>query len=85
MTLETEAKDCFHVDPLRLARYPVTWVQYRAFREARDGYSNADWWDERPRADFRRFAVALQQLPGDQRVVVRRAGLLPVAECEARV
>jgi hypothetical protein len=28
-----------------IARYPVTYVQYRAFLEAHDGFRNAKWWE----------------------------------------
>ena len=30
----------------RMARYPVTHIQYRAFVEAADGYQDRRWWDE---------------------------------------
>lgn len=28
----------------RIARYPITWTQYRAFVDAKDGYHNEVWW-----------------------------------------
>ncbi|MCM8613249.1 SUMF1/EgtB/PvdO family nonheme iron enzyme [Accumulibacter sp.] len=34
----------FVVDPLRVARYPVTWQQYGAFVMASDGYRDRRWW-----------------------------------------
>lgn len=34
----------FTVNPFRIAKYPVTYSQYRAFLEAEDGYHNPDWW-----------------------------------------
>ena len=34
----------FTVQPFQLARYPVTYAQYRAFLSAPDGYANAEWW-----------------------------------------
>jgi hypothetical protein len=43
ITLEGN-KGRFDVKPCRIARYPVTWVQYRSFIDARDGYRNPDWW-----------------------------------------
>jgi hypothetical protein len=51
VTLETESKDHFSVPPFRLARYPITWAQYRAFLDADDGYGNETWWQGRPRED----------------------------------
>ena len=46
--------------PFRIAKYPITWVQYRAFLEAEDGYTAERWWHDlaaregRPGAQFRR-------------------------------
>jgi hypothetical protein len=37
--------DDFRVEPLRVARYPVTWAQYLAFLDAEDGYRSSAWWD----------------------------------------
>ncbi|MCG6868545.1 MAG: SUMF1/EgtB/PvdO family nonheme iron enzyme [Gammaproteobacteria bacterium] len=36
----------FRVEAFSIARYPVTWRQYRAFLEADDGYDNAAWWED---------------------------------------
>jgi hypothetical protein len=43
ITLEEEA-GTFAVEPFYIAKYPVTYVQYRAFLEADDGFSNSTWW-----------------------------------------
>lgn len=43
VTLETG--DHFQFAGFRIARYPITWAQYRAFVDAKDGYSNKKWWD----------------------------------------
>jgi len=51
VTLETKSKDSFPVPGFRLARYPVTWAQYRAFLDAKDGYRKKAWWERRPRRD----------------------------------
>jgi hypothetical protein len=47
VTLETG--QTIPVPPFRIARYPVTWSQYRAFRDAEDGYRDPRWWDGRDR------------------------------------
>ncbi len=44
ITLETG--DHFHVPRFRIARYPITWIQYRAFADAEDGYRNEAWWQD---------------------------------------
>jgi|CXWL01.1.fsa_nt_gi energy-coupling factor transporter ATP-binding protein EcfA2 len=51
VTLEAESQECFTVPPFRLARYPITWAQYRAFLNAKDGYCNSAWWEHRPREE----------------------------------
>ncbi|WP_297325418.1 SUMF1/EgtB/PvdO family nonheme iron enzyme [Nitrosomonas sp.] len=51
VTLETESRERFTVPPFRLARYPVTWAQYRAFVNAKDGYCNSAWWEGSPREE----------------------------------
>jgi formylglycine-generating enzyme required for sulfatase activity len=45
ITLE-KVEGVFRVDPFHIAKYPVTWVQYRSFLEAEDGYRNIKWWKE---------------------------------------
>jgi hypothetical protein len=35
----------FEVEPFHIARYPITYRQYRAFLEASDGYQSRDWWE----------------------------------------
>jgi hypothetical protein len=44
----------FQVQPFRLARYPVTWAQYRAFLDADDGYCDPKWWEGQRRQTERR-------------------------------
>ena len=42
--IEGLAPSRFAVEPLRVARYPVTWQQYGAFVTATDGYRDRRWW-----------------------------------------
>ncbi|MCB1821006.1 MAG: SUMF1/EgtB/PvdO family nonheme iron enzyme, partial [Candidatus Competibacteraceae bacterium] len=42
--LSRSASNTFHVEPFQIAKYPVTYRQYRAFLEADDGYHNPAWW-----------------------------------------
>jgi formylglycine-generating enzyme required for sulfatase activity len=44
VTLEDKENTTFEVEPFQMARYPITYRQYRAFFEADDGYFNDDWW-----------------------------------------
>jgi hypothetical protein len=37
----------FAVEPFEMARYPVTWGQFRAFIDADDGYGGGQWWPVR--------------------------------------
>jgi hypothetical protein len=49
VTLETTPRHWFRIKPFRLAKYPVTWAQYRAFLAADDGYADKSWWIGRQR------------------------------------
>jgi formylglycine-generating enzyme required for sulfatase activity len=42
--LKHRARDTFSVEPFYIAKYPVTYIQYRAFLEASDGFANPVWW-----------------------------------------
>ncbi|MGB2679856.1 MAG: SUMF1/EgtB/PvdO family nonheme iron enzyme, partial [Candidatus Competibacter sp.] len=44
VTLEENA-GTFTVEPFQIAKYPVTYRQYRAFLDADDGYHNPEWWE----------------------------------------
>lgn len=44
VTLATDAHETFSVAPFHIARYPVTWHQYLAFVQAKDGYSDPENW-----------------------------------------
>jgi formylglycine-generating enzyme required for sulfatase activity len=45
---EVEIKDHgrFTVEPFHMAAFPVTFGQFRAFLEAKDGYDNRRWWKD---------------------------------------
>jgi formylglycine-generating enzyme required for sulfatase activity len=45
----------FSVPPFQIAKYPVTWAQYRTFLELPDGYANSAWWEQ----------LVQDELPGD--------------------
>ena len=46
VTLITKAHEqfTFTVDAFEMARYPVTWRQYRAFIDSSDGFCDPRWW-----------------------------------------
>jgi formylglycine-generating enzyme required for sulfatase activity len=56
ITLEDDA-GTFTVQPFAISKYPVTWVQYRSFLEAPDGYRQKRWW---------RGLAECQAQPGEQ-------------------
>jgi len=49
----------FSVQPFFISKYPVTWIQYRSFLQADDGYPKEGWWqglaerENQPGAQFR--------------------------------
>jgi hypothetical protein len=44
--VEIEGYGRFQVRRFRMATYPVTYAQYKAFLEADDGYRSKRWWDD---------------------------------------
>jgi len=56
--VELEDHGRFEVAPFRMAAYPVTYAQHRAFLDADDGYRSDDWW-----ADPTRDAPGSQRRP----------------------
>ncbi len=36
----------FTVEPFYIAKFPITWIQYRAFLDDKDGFANPAWWEE---------------------------------------
>lgn len=54
--LETDPPRTLPVNPFRIAKYPITWQQYRVFVKAEDGYRNPRWWD----------ALKQEQEPGEE-------------------
>ena len=70
-----------------IARYPVTYAQYRAFLEAKDGFANPEWWLRSGRAGRRpqtprRAALPLLEPSRRKRELVRCGRLLPLADGE---
>ncbi|NWJ49185.1 MAG: SUMF1/EgtB/PvdO family nonheme iron enzyme [Chloroflexi bacterium] len=43
------AKQTFEVQPFYIAQYQVTFAQYEAFVQAKDGYQNREWWQGFPK------------------------------------
>jgi len=41
-----EVEESFEVEPFKIASYPVTNRQFRAFAEAQNGYRNVEWWSD---------------------------------------
>ncbi len=56
-----EKMGTFRVDPIHIAKYPVTYIQYRSFIAAEDGYRKKGWWEglagreDQPGEQFRKF------------------------------
>ncbi len=44
--VEIEGHGRFVVAPFRMAAFPITFAQFRAFLEAKDGYDNRRWWED---------------------------------------
>src|SRR5512140_3259763 len=44
VTLE-EAAGTFEIQPFQMAKFPITYLQYRAFLDAGDGYHQKQWWE----------------------------------------
>ncbi len=40
-----ERAGTFEVEPFKIAKYPVTYAQYRVFVESDEGYRNNAWWE----------------------------------------
>ncbi len=57
----------FIVERFYIARYPVTWAQYRLFLEAEDGHSDPRWWDGlRFRPEYERTDHPLDNQPAQE-------------------
>ena len=68
-----------------IAKYPVTYRQYKAFLDDADGYrSEALVEGLEARSGAGRAVPADRQLPGRERLLVRRGRILPLAQCAAR-
>ncbi len=49
----------FEVKPFRLAKYPVTNIQFQAFIDCKDGFQNREWWQSF-RAERRVSAIGME-------------------------
>lgn len=57
----------FAVEPFYIARYPLTWKQYRVFLEAPNGFADPRWWaDLRRRPEYPRESYLLDNLPAQE-------------------
>jgi len=57
----------FEVRRFWVARYPVTWAQYRAFLEAEDGHLCPDWWEGlRRRPEYEREVYLRDNQPAQE-------------------
>lgn len=74
-----EKAGTFRVKPFNIAKYPVTWIQYRAFLEADDGYKDPIWWQ---RLDSQVEESHLQFNERDNHPVVNVTWWEAVAFCE---
>ena len=59
-----DVKKTFKVRPFRIARYPVTNVQFQAFVDAPDGYLKPEWWKDLEQSDSPNPAGAMETSPG---------------------
>jgi len=69
-----EKKGTFRVDAFHIAKYPVTYIQYRSFIAAEDGYRKKGWWEglagreDQPGEQFRSSTtIRLNMCPGTTR------------------
>jgi hypothetical protein len=49
--VEIEDHGWLPVEPFRIAAFPITFVQFRAFLDAKDGYDNERWWKDLKRQE----------------------------------
>ncbi|MBN1431066.1 MAG: SUMF1/EgtB/PvdO family nonheme iron enzyme [Anaerolineae bacterium] len=57
----------FPVDPLFIAKYPVTWAQYHIFLDAPDGFTDPQWWDGlQQRPEYERSAIPIDNHPAQE-------------------
>jgi hypothetical protein len=50
-TVEIEGHGSFDAAPFQMAAFPVTFAQFRAFLDAKDGYSSERWWKDLKKGD----------------------------------
>jgi hypothetical protein len=53
-SVEIAERGKFHVEPFRMAAFPVTVIQFHAFLDAKDGYKSQRWWQDLTQKDLKR-------------------------------
>ena len=62
-----DSAEPFAVDKFWIAKYPVTWQQYRIFLEAPDGHFFPQWWEGlRWRAEYQRAVTPAENYPAQE-------------------
>src|SRR5574341_452125 len=62
-----DSKEPVLVERFYIARYPVTWAQYRIFLDADDGHADPQWWDGlQRRAEYEREAIKINNYPAQE-------------------
>ena len=62
-----DSTEAVRIERFFIARYPVTWAQYRVFLEAEDGHRNPRWWEGlRWRPEYEREVQLVDNQPAQE-------------------
>lgn len=62
-----DSSDALTIERFYIAKYPITWAQYRIFLEAEDGHQHPYWWDGlRRRAEYDRHDTPVDNQPAQE-------------------